>query len=91
MHDTMDRIGDMMDGMMGGMGLFMLVGLILVAVVIGSVIYVAIRAGSGGRREVEGPRELLDRRLASGEITPEEYFERESVLRSAQPSKGRRR
>lgn len=77
MMDNMDR---MMDSVMGGMGVLMLVGVVLIAIVIGTAIYLAIRAGSGAREQVEGPRELLERRLASGEITPEEYYERESAL-----------
>ena len=32
------------------------------------------------------PRSLLDRRLASGEIDVEEYYERESALRQAYPT-----
>lgn len=36
-------------------------------------------------------RGLLDHRLATGEISPEEYFERESALRSAEPSPATRR
>ena len=87
MDNMMDR--------MGGMGLMMLVGLLVVAIVIGVAIYLAIRAAHAGRpREPEArepeARELLQRRLASGEITPEEFYERESALRDAQPA-GRRR
>jgi uncharacterized membrane protein len=89
MNDMMDTMDRMMDSMMGGMGLFMLLALILIAVVIGTVIYLAIRAGSPPRRQVEGPRELLERRLAAGEISPDEYYERESALRSGQPTQTR--
>ncbi|HEY8341289.1 MAG TPA: hypothetical protein VIK95_15575 [Egibacteraceae bacterium] len=35
------------------------------------------------RRDPEDPREVLERRLANGEITCEEYFERDAILRSA--------
>jgi uncharacterized membrane protein len=87
MNDMMDNMDRMMDSMMGGMGLFMLLALILIAIVIGTAIYLAIRAGSPSGRQVEGPRELLERRLAAGEITPEEYYERESALRSGQPNR----
>jgi uncharacterized membrane protein len=34
-----------------------------------------------------GARSLLHRRLASGEIDIEEYYERESALRQAQPER----
>ena len=87
MMDSMDR---MMDSMMGGMGLFMLLGIVLIAIVIGTAIYLAIRAGSATRQQVEGPRELLERRLASGEITPEEYYERESALPRGEPTISKR-
>jgi uncharacterized membrane protein len=84
-------MGDMMD-MMAGMGLWMVVVVIAVAAVLGTAIYLGIRAALAARRpsELERPRELLDRRLATGEITPEEYYEREAVLRSNEPV-GRRR
>jgi uncharacterized membrane protein len=79
-------MGDMMD-MMGGMGLWMVVVVIAVAAVLGTAIYLGIRAALASRRkpELERPRELLGRRLATGEITPEEYYEREAVLRSDEP------
>ncbi len=79
----------MMD-MMGGMGLMMLVSLLVVAIVIGVAVYLAIRAGVGGRMREPEPRELLERRLAGGEISAEEYFERESALRDSQVGRRRR-
>jgi uncharacterized membrane protein len=45
------------------------------------------RSGDGLGRA----RSLLHRRLASGEIDLEEYYERESALRHAQPLPKRRR
>lgn len=80
----------MLDRMMGGMGLMMLVGLLVVAAVIATAVYLAIRAASPSSREPL-PLEKLQERLASGEITPEDYYERESALRSGQSSTGRRR
>lgn len=75
----------MMD-MMGGMWIVMLIVALLVAAIIGVAIYLAVRAGQGGRSpQAEPPRETLQRRLAAGEITPEEYYERESALREAEP------
>ncbi len=78
-----------MSDMMGGMGLMMLFGLLVVAVVIGVAIYLAIRAGFGGGLGEPEPREVLQRRLAAGEITAEDYYERECALRDSQV--GRRR
>jgi uncharacterized membrane protein len=78
---------------MGGMGLFMLLLVVAAAAIIATAVYRALRAGRpvvGG--QPEAPLETLQRRLAEGEITPEEYFERESALREfGAPRRGRRR
>ncbi len=75
--------------MMGGMGLMMLLGLLVVAVVIGVAIYLAIRAGGSHLGEPE-PLAVLQRRLAAGEITAEDYYERECALRDSQGGRRRR-
>lgn len=78
--------GDMMDGydnggMMndGGAWLMVVVALLLLAL-IGTVIFWAIRAagppapaGPSPAPPAPSPRDLLDLRLARGEVTPEEY------------------
>ncbi len=82
---------------MDGMVLLLAVlvcALVLPALLIG-VVYLATRVSR--RRRAEGTdvaRALLDRRLASGEIGLDEYYERESALRSAEPAnppRGRRK
>lgn len=77
---------------MGGMGIIMLLGLLVIAIVIGAAIYLALRAGGAGPGEVQSPDavELLRRRLAAGEITTDEYLERESALGDREPARGRR-
>ena len=65
-----------------GMGLWMLVGLLVLLAVLGAAAYVGMRALRRGEPRRESAREVLDRRLAAGELSPEEYFERESALRS---------
>ena len=69
------------DGMtFGGFWLMFLVGILLVAL-LGVVLYVAVRAGNPpapssarmGEPEAPSPREVLDLRLARGEVSPEEY------------------
>jgi uncharacterized membrane protein len=56
--------------------------------------WMILRGTRGDRPDAPSARALLERRLAAGEIDVEEYYERESALRSAQvPAKrrGRRR
>ena len=83
--------------MFGFMSLWMVVGLVVIIALVGGAAALAARVGrphlSSGddTRTLDDARTLLDRRLASGEITPEEYFERESALRSGEPRPSRRR
>ncbi len=83
----------MMD-MMSGMGAMMLIGLLLLAIVIGVAVYLGVRATQ--TREPAEPRQLtarerLQHRLADGEITPDEYYEREAVLRHHERTGHKRR
>lgn len=77
--------------MMGSMGLMMLLSMLALFALIAAAVYVGVRLARGGRSE-DSARAVLDRRFASGEIGAEEYYERESALRSAGPTaaKGRR-
>lgn len=82
-----------MDGTDMGVMMMMVmvvVGALIVLAAIGAV-YVALRATRQSPELDESARELLDRRLASGEIEPEEYYERDAALRDAEPSGRRRR
>lgn len=48
---------------------------------IGVLVFYGFRGRSGQDRDsLESPRELLRRRLASGEITPEQYEQRKALL-----------
>lgn len=76
--------------MPGGMGAMMLIGLLLLLALIGVAVYVAVRAAQRPHERVTPARDVLRDRLASGDITPEEYYERDSVLRDGEAS-GRRR
>lgn len=78
---------DGMDGMGGMMGAMMFVGLLLLAIVIGVAVYLGVRAAQRPGKQEPTARETLQRRLAAGEITPEEYYERESALRDGKPSR----
>jgi hypothetical protein len=44
-----------------------------------------------GELPAEEPRLLLERRLAVGDIAPEDYFERDAILRTSTPAPARRR
>jgi uncharacterized membrane protein len=77
--------------MMGVMSAWMLVGFLVLLAVVGGVTYLAVRSGRPHLPPGDDARTLLNRRLAAGEITPEEYFERESALRSSEPRRSRRR
>jgi uncharacterized membrane protein len=67
---------------MMGMGVWMLIGLLVLLVALGVAAFLGARAIGLIKPRRETARELLDRRLAAGELSPEEYFERESALRS---------
>jgi uncharacterized membrane protein len=79
--DRWDRMMNGSDGMTyGGIWLMFLVGLFLV-VLLGLAIYIALRAvnpqspttGRTVEPAAPSPREVLDLRLARGELSPEEY------------------
>lgn len=75
--------------MMEWMGIFMLLGLLVVGAVLAGAIFLGVRYGLGTGRKDEDARATLDRRFAAGEIDADEYHERASVLRSLEPA-GRR-
>ena len=63
------------------MGVWMLLGLLIAAVVIGLAVYLAVRAGLGSpRRDTDGARSELDRRFAAGEIDVDEHQRRAEAL-----------
>ena len=70
----------MMGDMMSWMGIFGLVGLVLLLAVIVAGVYLGVRLARPSLEKDSG-RALLERRLAAGEIDVDEYYEREAVLR----------
>jgi len=77
--------------MITGMGLMMVLGLLLLVVAVGGAVYLGVRAAQPRAEKQPTARENLQQRLAAGQITPEEYFERESALRDSEPpARGRR-
>ncbi len=77
--------------MMSGMGLVLLVGMLMLAVVVGVAVYLGVRAAQRAPARTLSARDVLQHRLAAGELTPEEYYERESALRDGEAMTGRRR
>lgn len=70
-----------------GMGGMHAVGWIFWLAVVGVLLYLAF--GRAGRQRRETPLEVLQRRLAAGEITTEDYERRKALLdRDAAGSKG---
>lgn len=47
-----------------------------------------VRGGASGSSAAEDPLGILDRRLASGEITPDEYEERRRIISRASSAEG---
>lgn len=78
---------------MGLMAIAMVIGVLIVVAGIVAAVYVGARTlrSSGAPQGVEPGRAVLDRRLATGEIDADDYYEREAALRSAQPPLKRRR
>jgi uncharacterized membrane protein len=78
--------------MMGIDSGLMLAGMVICAVALPALllaaVYVGFRALGPRRPAADSARAVLDRRLATGEIDTEEYYERESVLRSSEPRTG---
>ncbi len=58
---------------------------LLVLLAVGALLFLGVRAVTGGRLSGNSARAILDRRLATGALSPEEYFELDSVLGSSEP------
>ncbi|MEX2106654.1 MAG: hypothetical protein WD810_07120 [Solirubrobacterales bacterium] len=70
-----------MDGWGAGSWVLMVVGMLLVwALLIFAVVWIVRSFGLGGARRPLSATEVLDRRLAEGEITVAEYHERKAAL-----------
>ena len=74
-----------MHGGMMFMGVGMVIWALILVALVAAFIYAAVRLGRSRGWRGNSARRTLDRRLAIGEIAPDEYYERESALRSGQP------
>lgn len=70
----------------GGWGIVMVVGMVLLwAILIAAGVWLFRELGARAPHGGEDPLELLDRRLAEGTISPQDYAERKAILRSDEP------
>ena len=68
-------------GMMGAMGWWWLIGLLVVVLLIAGIVALALRSsGPRATAPLDEPREVLRARFARGEISREEYEERDALL-----------
>ncbi len=75
-----------MDGWSAGSWVLMVVGMALFwGLVIVGVVWLVRSLGEGGSRRPLDARELLERRLAEGDISVEEYRERREALSHEAP------
>jgi uncharacterized membrane protein len=75
------------DHMSTGGWIFSIFGTLIVVALVFTVIYWVVSAVSdrgGDRASRESAREILDRRLASGELTPEQYAQLRATLAAEQ-------
>jgi putative membrane protein len=72
----------------GGWWVVMAIGMALfwVLVIVGLVWLVRELSRRGGLKARQNPIELLDRRLAEGTISPEDYRERRDILAPSSPT-----
>jgi uncharacterized membrane protein len=72
--------------MMGSMSLWMVLGLIVFLALVAGAVYLVLQLTTQRDDDDPGGQELLERRLASGEISPQEYAERQAALRGDPPA-----
>ena len=75
------------DGGTGGWVLMVLAMLLFWGAVVALVVWL-VRGRASAADGTEEPQRILDRRLASGEITPQEYEERRQILAGGSPAAG---
>lgn len=76
--------------MVGSMGLTMLVCALVVLALVVAAVYLGVRLARRPGADASA-RAMLDRRFAAGELGAEEYYERESALRSTATTTRKRR
>jgi putative membrane protein len=69
------------DGGMWGVGIGMLTWAVVLALIIGLVVWLVTRSNAGGQRRSDPAEETLRHRFATGEIDADEYERRLALLR----------
>ncbi|MBA2316426.1 MAG: SHOCT domain-containing protein [Euzebyales bacterium] len=71
-------------GMMGGMWalgiVWLLAGLVVIALMVAAIVWLVRSQTGDGRRGVDDARSELDRRYAAGEVAREDYLQRRGDL-----------
>jgi putative membrane protein len=71
----------------GGWSAVMIVGMVLFwALVVGGAVWVVRELAGRPRSADDDPLRLLDRRLADGTISPEDYAKRKAILTGDEPA-----
>lgn len=72
-----------------GWWILMMLGMVLFWGALAALVVWLVRGGAAGANTpAEDPKAILDRRLASGEITPEDYEQRRRILDGGSPESG---
>lgn len=67
------------------MGIWALLLLLVLLAGVAAAVYVGVRAAGGPRSQAPSPVDVLERRLATGEIDRQEYEDRRRALRDGDP------
>ena len=73
---------------MGFMSVWMFVGLLVFLALVAGAVYLGIRLTQRDEDDLESAQEVLDRRLASGELSPEQYADRRAAMQNDPPRSG---
>jgi uncharacterized membrane protein len=75
-------------GMMGWMSVWMVIGFLIFLALVAGAVYLVVQLTRRDPDDLASGQEILERRLASGEINPEEYARRQSTMRGEPPPPG---
>lgn len=77
----MDHDSDHMDGWGWGMGVLIVIAVVAIVAIVVWLVRSSAHHTAAAAAVSETPQQILERRFAQGEITPEEFQERAAILR----------